>query len=62
MSALTYLDSNSDNKVYLFGIHASLLLFGLGLVELCKDNQEEGLEERISYGDEKVYFRSGNCI
>jgi hypothetical protein len=47
MSALTYLDSNSDNKVYLFGIHASLLLFGLGLVELCKDNQEEGLEERI---------------
>lgn len=48
MSALTYLDSNSDNKVYLFGIHASLLLFGLGLVELCKDNQEEGLEERIS--------------
>ena len=48
MSALTYLDSSSDNKVYLFGIHASLLLFGLGLVELCKDNQEEGLEERIS--------------
>ena len=47
MSALTYLDSNSDNKVYLFGIHASLLLFGLGLVELCKDNQEEGLEESI---------------
>jgi hypothetical protein len=47
MSALTYLDSNSDNKIYLFGIHASLLLFGLGLVELCKDNQEEGLEERI---------------
>jgi hypothetical protein len=47
MSALTYLDSSSDNKIYLFGIHASLLLFGLGLVELCKDNQEEGLEERI---------------
>ena len=47
MSALTYLDSNSDNKIYLFGIHASLLLFGLGLVELCKDNQEEGLEESI---------------
>lgn len=44
-SVLTYTNSDSNRKVYLFGTYSSILLFGLGLVELC--DEVEKLEDNL---------------
>jgi hypothetical protein len=45
MSALTY--KSSGNTTYFFGVYSSILLFGLGMVELGEDKGEEELKTNI---------------
>ena len=47
MSALTYTNNSPENKTYFFGVYSSILLFGLGMVELGEDKGEKELKTNI---------------